>query len=367
MTTTVRAAVLQQAPGGLAVRELELDERLEADEVRVRVAACGLCHSDLHFLEGSLPTTLPTVPGHEIAGVVTDVGSGVADLAVGDSVVACLSIFCGRCEQCRIGQSWLCPYGAGLGQPADRPRPRWTLDGAPVGQLASLGGLAEQTIVHRNALARIPETMPLDNAGLLGCAVITGFGAATRGARVEVGSTVAVIGCGGVGLNVVQGAVAAGARRIVAIDLNEESLAQARRFGATDSVRADQAEPVAAVRDLLGTVDHAFDVVGSSATSTQALRMLQRGRTAWLVGVPALGATLDLPGTEMLFQGKGVQGLLMGSNRFDLDIPELVELYFAGTLQLDELVSTRLPLTRVNDGFDRMREGGCTRIVVDTH
>src|SRR5699024_4741380 len=165
VTTTVRAAVLQRAPGPLMVRDLELDEQLEAEEVRIDVAACGLCHSDLHFLEGELPTSLPTVPGHEIAGVVAEVGSEVRELAVGDHVVACRAIFCGECEQCRAGNSWLRPYGAALGQPDDRPRPRWTLEGEPVGQLASLGGLAEQTIVHRRALVRIPETMPLDNAG----------------------------------------------------------------------------------------------------------------------------------------------------------------------------------------------------------
>lgn len=365
MTTSVRAAVLEDTSGRLTGHQLELDDRLEQGEVRVRVTACGLCHSDLHFLEGSLTTTLPTVPGHEFSGVVEGVGPGVDDLAEGEPVVGCLSVFCGQCRYCRGGQSWLCPHSAETGQSEQRPRPRWTLDGTPVGQLASLGGLAERTIVHRRALARMPESMPLRNAGLLGCAVITGFGAATRGAAVEVGSSVAVIGCGGVGLNVIQGAVLAGARSIVAVDRSEQSLTQARRFGATEVVNIDTAEPVAAVRAMLGSVDHAFDVVGSSATLTQAMRMVDRGRTAWLVGVPAQGSTLDLPGTEMLFQGKGVRGLLMGSNRLDIDIPRLADLYLAGMLRLDALVSERLPLSGVNEGFDRMRQGSSGRVVID--
>jgi len=360
----VRAAVLDEAPGKLRVGELVVDDRLEPDEVRVEVVACGLCHSDLHMLEGDLPTSLPTVPGHELAGIVAEVGSAVDDLAVGDHVVACLSMFCGGCTECSAGRTWLCERRHELGWP-DRLRPRLSRDGHAVGQVAGLGGLAEQGIVHRNALVRVPTELPFEQAALLGCAVLTGIGSAINGARVRPGESVAVIGCGGVGLNIVQGARLAGARRIVAVDRSPSGLELARILGATDIVLVDDGDPTAAVEALVpGGVDHAFDVVGVSATAAQAVAMVRAGRTAYLVGVPAAGATLDLPGLHMLTQAKGLQALLMGSNRFRHDIPMLAELALQGRIDLASLVSTVLPLEQVNDGFDQMRGGGAGRVVV---
>jgi len=362
-TTTVRAAVLSTAPGELTIEELTLDLQLEPHEVRVRVHACGLCHSDLHMLTGSLPTPMPTVPGHEVAGVVEAVGSSVVDLPVGSHVVACLSMFCGECDFCRAGQSWLCVHRMDLGRDG-RPRPRMTrASGEEVGQVAGLGGLTEQMVVHRNAVVAVPEALPFDRAALLGCAVLTGIGSAIQGASVRPGETVAVIGTGGVGLNVIQGARLAGASRIVAIDVNAEKLELARSFGATDVVDAGD-DPVAAVKALLGGVDHAFDVVGVSATAVQAVQMVQQGRTAWLVGVPPVGEELRMPGVHLLTQAKGIKGLLMGSNRFQHDIPMLADLYLQGRIKLDELVSRRLPLDEVNDGFDLMRKGSAARAVV---
>ncbi|MDF1604708.1 zinc-binding dehydrogenase [Nocardioides sp. YIM 152315] len=360
----VRAAVLASAPGDLAVEELVLDPVLEPHEVRVRVRACGLCHSDLHMLDGTLPTALPTVPGHEIAGVVEAVGSAVDDLVVGATVVACLSMYCGRCAECRTGRSWLCVRRNDLGR-AERPRPRLSRpDGAEVGQVAGLGGLVERTVLHRNSVVEVPADLPPDRAALLGCAVVTGVGSVQRGARVRPGETVVVVGVGGVGLNVVQGARLAGARRIVAVDVRPAKLELARTFGATDVVDAGAGDAVAAVRDLLGDVDHVFDVVGRSATVAQAVQMLRPGRTAWLVGIPPVGEELRLPGLHLLTQAKGVQGLLMGSNRFTEDIPVLAELYRQGRLELDALVSARLPLERAGEGFELMREGGAARAVV---
>lgn len=362
--TTVRAAVLDTAPGKLTVEELELDDRLEPDEVRVRVRACGLCHSDLHMLEGTLPTAVPTVPGHEIAGVVEAIGSAVTDLAPGAHVVACLSMFCGRCESCRAGRSWLCVRRNDLGR-LGRPRPRLRRPGGEeVGQVAGLGGLADATVLHRNSVVEVPADLPFDRAALLGCAVVTGVGSVLRAARVRAGETVAVIGVGGVGLNVVQGARLAGARRIVAIDVSDDKLALAGTFGATDVVNAGSEDAVAAVQSLLGGVDHAFDVVGRSATVLQAVQMVRAGRTAWLVGIPPVGEELRLPGLHVLTQAKGVQGVLMGSNRFTEDIPMLADLYARGRLELDALVSKRLSLDCVNEGFDLMREGGAARVVV---
>ncbi|MDN5895008.1 MAG: zinc-binding dehydrogenase, partial [Nocardioides sp.] len=306
--------------------------------------------------------------GHELAGVVEAVGESVDDLTVGDPVVACLSMFCGRCQECMTGRTWLCEQRLALGRP-DRPRPRLVRDGVPVGQVAGLGGFAEQTIVHRNSVVRIPEGVPLDRAALLGCAVLTGVGSAINGAEVAPGSTVAVIGCGGVGLNLIQGARLAGARRIIAVDLSAEKLDLARTFGATDTVHpggpGDPGDPVEAVRALEPSgVDHAFDVVGVSATSAQAVAMARPGRTAYLVGVPPVGETLELPGLHMLTQAKGFRALLMGSNHFPRDIPMLADLYLQGRLELDALISARLPLERVNEGFDLMRKGEAARVVV---
>lgn len=359
----VRAAVLSEAPGEPVIEQLLLDAELEPHEVRVRVQACGLCHSDLHMLDGDLPTPLPTVPGHEIAGVVEAVGSAVEDLAVGTSVAACLSMYCGRCAECHAGQPWLCVRRNDLGR-QERPRPRLQrVDGTPVGQVAGLGGLMDRTVLHRNSVVGVPTDLPPDRAALLGCAVITGVGAVLRGAEVRGGEAVAVIGVGGVGLNVVQGARLAGARRIIAVDVQPAKLELARQFGATDVVAAGE-NVVAAVQELTGGVDHAFDVVGRSATTVQALQMVRAGRTAWLVGIPPVGEELRLPGLHVLTQAKGVKGLLMGSNRFTEDIPMLADLYAQQRLELDALVSARLPLDDVVQGFELMRDGSAARAVV---
>ncbi|ANH37098.1 S-(hydroxymethyl)mycothiol dehydrogenase [Nocardioides dokdonensis FR1436] len=361
--TRVRAAVLDQAPGRLVLTEVDVDDWLAPDEVRVRVLACGLCHSDLHMLEGEFPVVLPTVPGHEISGTVEAVGSSVDDLAVGDRVSACLSMFCGRCVACRTGRTWICERRHDLGR-VDRPQPRLVRDGAPVGQVAGLGGLSEVTVLHRNSVVRVPTEVPADRAALLGCAVLTGVGSVVNGARVRAGETVAVIGCGGVGLNVLQGARIAGASRIVAVDLSAEKLELARRFGATDVVDSSAEDAVTAVQELTGGVDHVFDVVGRSRTISSAVAMLRPGRTAWMVGIPPMGEEIVLPGLSMVTQAKGVQGLLMGANYFPRDLPLLADLYLQDRLELDALVSQRVPLEQVNEGFDLMRRGEAARVVV---
>lgn len=361
--TRVRAAVLTAAPGHLEIQELELDDWLAPDEVRVRVEACGLCHSDLHMIDGELPTAMPTVPGHEIAGTVEAVGTAVADLTVGDRVVACLSMYCGHCAECRAGRTFLCDRRNDLGR-AERPVPRLVRDGQPVNQVAGLGGLIERTVLHRNSLVRVPAEVPVDRAALLGCAVLTGVGSALNGAGVRPGDSVAVIGCGGVGLNVVQGARLAGATRIVAVDLGTEKLELARRFGATDVVDAGAGDPVAAVQELTGGVDHAFDVVGRQATVAQAVGMIKAGRTAYVLGIPPVGEQVVLSGLPLVTAAKGVRGLLMGANHFPRDIPMLADLYRQGRLELDALVSGLLPLEEADAGFEQMRQGRAARVVV---
>lgn len=360
----IRAAVLHAAGEPLAIEEVHVDDRLEPAEVRIRVAAAGLCQSDLHIMKGTFPTPLPTIPGHEVAGFVEAVGSQVTHVSEGDYVVACLCMFCRSCAECLVGRTWLCERRWDLARP-DRARPRVRRGDQQVNQVSGLGGYAEQVLTHASAVVRIPESVPPEVACLLGCGVMTGVGSAINGARVRPGESAVVIGCGGVGLNVVQGARIAGAGTVVAVDVNNAKLDLARTFGATHVVNSAEVDAVAAVRELTGSgADHVFDVVGATATVRSAVDMLRNGRTAYLVGIPAAGVDLALPGLAMVVGAKGVQGLLMGSNRFHEDIPMLADLYLAGRLELDALVAERLPLERVNEGFDLMRAGGAARVVL---
>lgn len=361
----IRAAVLGEAPGRLEIEEVLIDDRLEPSDVRIRVVASGLCQSDLHILKGTLPTPLPTIPGHEIAGYVDAVGADVTHVAAGDYVVACQSMFCRECAECLLGRSWLCERRWDLARP-DRSRPRLWRGEQLVNQVSGLGGFAEQVLTHASAVVRIPEEVPAHVACLLGCGVMTGVGSAINGARIRPGETAAVIGCGGVGLNVIQGARLAGAGTIIAVDVHPAKLELARTFGATHVIDSATTDPVGAVRDLTrGGADHVFDVVGVSETLLSAVEMLRAGRTAYLVGVPPADLNLEVPGLSMLVNAKGVRALLMGSNRFHKDIPMLARLHLDGHLELDALVAERTPLDQVNEGFDLMRAGGAARVVLD--
>lgn len=358
----MKAAILTEAPGTLIIDDVSLVAP-GPNEVLITVSACGLCHSDVHVLDAHLPAPLPTVLGHECAGMVEAVGSDVTNVAVGDHVVTCTAQFCGNCTRCRAGQTWLCSQRRSIGRAATDPAMRW--NGSPLHALGSLGGLAEQMLVHRNAVVTIPSEIPMDRAALLSCAVLTGIGSVINGARVRPGETVAVIGCGGVGLNVVQGARLAGAERIIAIDRQPNKLELARTFGATDVVNAPDSDSVAAVLETTGGgVDHAFEVVGLPSTIAQAFDMARPGGMAYVVGVPAAGVNIELPGGPMVFREKGVRGLIMGSSRFTEDIPMLARLYLQGRLELDSLIAEHLTLDQVNAGYDTLRGGTEARSVV---
>jgi S-(hydroxymethyl)glutathione dehydrogenase/alcohol dehydrogenase len=313
-------------------------------------------------MEGKYVWPTPTVPGHEAAGVVEAVGADVTYLRPGDHVIGCLSIFCGRCPYCLSGRPALCDR-EGLERGAGQP-PRLSLDGAPIHQFLRLSAFAEMMLVHENALVKIRPEMPLDRAALIGCAVTTGVGAVFRTAAVEPGSTVAVIGCGGVGLNCVQGAAIAGAERVIAVDMLPWKLDLARQFGATDAVNAADGDPVGQVRELTGGgVEHAFEAIGLKATAEQAFAMLRKGGTATVIGMIPEGVKIELMGSDLLDEKK-IQGSNMGSNRFRVDMPRYVDLYLQGRLKLDELVSERIELGQVNQGFAAMRRGEVARSVV---
>lgn len=359
---TSRAAVLETSPGDLSLKQIDVDEPAP-DEVRVRTVAAGVCHSDLHFINGVMPHPLPTVLGHESAGVVESVGSAVSDLRPGDHVVTCLSVYCGRCEFCLSGRPAICLKN-GLARPVDAP-PRLRVDGAPATQFLNLSSFSELALVHRNALVRIDDRMPLPVAALLGCGVLTGLGAVFRTAQVRPGETVAVIGCGGVGLSAVHGAELVSAGRIIAVDTDPSKLELAKRFGATDTVDASTVDdPVAAVRDLTeGGVHHAFEAVGLATTTQQAFAMARRGGAATVIGMIAPGVQVSIPGIELM-QEKRLQGSQIGSNQFVVDIPRYVELYLSGRLRLDDLVSGTTGLDGVNEAYHRLSEGGVARQLI---
>lgn len=358
----MKAAVLQSAPGELIIVDDVEHDAVGPREVLVATKAAGVCHSDLHYMQGKYKTRMPTVVGHEAAGVVLEVGSDVTYVKPGDHVVTCLSVFCGTCEFCTSGRLVLCAKRGtrrGRGEPQ-----RLRRGGTDLSQFLDLSSFAERMLVHENAVAVIDPGMPLDRAALLGCAVTTGLGAVFRTAAVRGGSTVAVIGCGGVGLNVIQGAHLAGAARVIAIDQVPGKLELARTFGATDVVDAGAGDAVEQVRGLVGDgVDYAFEAIGLKPTTEAAFAMLRPGGVATVVGMIPLGVSIELPGVDFMAE-KRIQGSLMGSNQFRTDMPRYAQLYQQGRLKLDELVSARISLEQVNEAFEQMTQGAVARSVI---
>ena len=359
----MRAAVLETNPGELTIQDISIDKP-GPNEVLVRVAAAGLCHSDLHFMEGKYPCPCPTVLGHESAGVVEAVGDGVHYLRPGDHVISCLSVYCGTCEYCLTGRLYVCQNRIATERAAGAA-PRLTRNGGElVNQFFRLSSFAEQILVHEHALVKIDNDMPLDRAALIGCGVTTGLGAVFNTAKVPVGSTVAVIGCGGIGLNAIQGARIAGAGRIIAIDMNAAKLEMAQDFGATDVVDASDGDAVAKVKELTkGGVEFSFEAIGLKTAAEQAFAMLAPSGVATVIGMIPVGQNIEIPG-HMLLGDRRIQGSNMGSNRFRVDMPRYVDLYMQGRLKLDELVSARIKLDEVNEGFAAMKRGNIARSVI---
>lgn len=360
----MKAAVLNEQPGALEIEDLSIDKP-GPNEVLIRTVGAGLCHSDLHMMEGVFRNPVPSVLGHESAGIVEAVGEDVSYVRPGDHVVACLSIFCGQCNRCLGGTPYLCQNHAATSRPKDSGPRLSRSDGTPVDQMARLGGFAEMMLVHQNAVVKIIEDMPLDKACLIGCGVLTGFGAAVRTANVQPGSTVCVIGTGGIGLSAIQGARVAGAGEIIAVDTTEAKLETAQQFGATSVVNASEVDDVvAAVKDLTGGgVQYSFEAIGLKQTAEQAFRVLDAGGLATVIGMVPSKTPIEVRGLDLLSEKK-LQGSAMGSNQFRLDIPRMVKMYLDGVLLLDELVSEHIDLHQVNDGYAKMKAQEGSRTVI---
>ena len=357
----MKAAVLREVSKPLTIEDVEVD-RPGPREVIVSTGAAGLCHSDLSVMDGTFKIAgLPAVLGHESAGTVVEVGRDVSYVKPGDRVITCLSQFCGVCEYCLTGRSYLCRRQGMTA--ADRPQPRLSQDGIAFVQFAGLSSFAEVLLVHENAVVKFGDDIPFEVGAVVGCGVTTGLGAALNTAEVRPASTAAVIGLGGVGLAAIQGCYVAGARQIIAIDRWPGRLERALALGATHAVNASETDSVEAVRELSGGgVDYAFEAVGRSDTSQQAFLMTRPGGMAVVIGVVS-GKDITVPGS--LLQGDRIlRGCSMGSNRFRIDIPKWLDLYRQGRLRLDEFVTSRIKLDEVNEGFAAMKRGEGARSVV---
>jgi len=332
-------------------------------EVLVRTLAAGVCHSDLHFLDGSYPYQLPTILGHESAGVVEAVGRDVTYVKKGDHVITCLSAFCGHCDKCLTGHLSLCQSPEVARKPDDAPRLS-TSSGDTIHQFLNLSSFAEMMLIHEHALVKIREDMPMDRAALIGCSTTTGVGAVFHTAGVEPGSTVVVIGCGGVGLAAINGAAIAGAGQVIAVDRVDSKLELAKSVGATHTINAAEKDAVGEVLEMThGGCDYAFEAIGLKATAEQAFKMLGPGGTATVIGMIPVGTMVELHGVEFLREKK-IQGSNMGSNRFRIDMPRFVEFYLNGKLHLDQMISKHIRLEDVNVALDALKTGEEARHVI---
>ena len=357
----MKAAVFHGPNQPLLIENVEIDEPLER-EVIVKVMASGVCHSDLHFVDGLYPMAAPAILGHEVAGIVEKVGSQVVQFQVGDQVIGCLSLFCGSCKYCLQGRPNLCQNPEVRRRTVNRPK--YTLNGSPVGQMANLGSYAEKMLVHENTLVKMGNGIGFEQAALIGCGVTTGVGAVLNTARIPAGATVAVWGAGGVGLAAIQGAKIAGAGMIIAVDMIESKLKTARDLGATHVVDASSHDPVQAVKDLTGGgVEYSFEAIGNKRAAEQCYEALERGGTATIIGMIPVGQKVEIDGPSLLGEKK-LQGSSMGSNRFRTDMPKYIDFYKRGLLNLDDMITRTGTLEDVNEAFRAMKAGEVARTVL---
>jgi Zn-dependent alcohol dehydrogenase len=355
---SIRAAVCHAFGEPLVIEEVRLRAPL-AGEVEVTLDAVAVCHSDISYAEGAWGGTLPAVFGHEAAGTVSAVGAGVTGLAEGDPVVVTLIRACGQCPSCSAGRPTACET------PREDDGPLCTAGGGPLVQAMACGAFAEKVVVDQSQLVRIPAGMDREAACLLACGVITGVGAVVNAAGLRAGQDVVVIGAGGVGLNAIQGARIAGARRIVAVDMSAEKLAVAAEFGATDGVLATEAAPWRAAKEEIGRgADAVIVTVGAIPAYEQAPRYLAAGGRVIMVGMPHSGDSVSFEPVNFAATAQGMVGSKMGEVVIRRDIPWMIDLYEQGRLKLDALISNRWPLDRINEAIADTNEGGARRNVI---
>jgi S-(hydroxymethyl)glutathione dehydrogenase/alcohol dehydrogenase len=357
----MKAAIFEKPNQPLSIEEVDIiDPR--PGEILVRTACSGVCHSDLHFVDGAWNLPISCVLGHEASGYVEKVGDGVTYVAEGDRVIMSFRPFCGGCYFCLRGQPHLC---SDQSQSVDSMQ-RLTWKGQPLMQFAGVGSFSEYMITRENAVVKIPEEMPMAEAALIGCGVMTGVGAALYTAKLPGGAITAVIGCGGIGLNVIQGCRLAGASEIIAIDVVPEKLDMAMKFGATRTINAKSEDVVATVMEWTGGlgVEFSFEAIGNPEAATQAFNMIRPGGTAVIVGMMPQGAKVEFDGVSFLAE-KRVIGSMYGSTNFREHMPKLIELFLKERLDLSSLVSQRMPLEDVNRAFDLMKEGKVARSVLE--
>ena len=361
-----KAAIVRERNKPVSVEEVEV-ESPRRGEVMVKIAACGVCHSDFSAINGTIPMPPPLVLGHEAAGVVEEVGEGVEEIAVGDHVAIVWIPMCGRCRYCVEGRPALCDMGAKavftLPDGTSRLKDR---EGKPLNHYAGVAVMAEHATVHRDNLVKIGPAIPLDKAALIGCAVMTGVGAAINTAKVQPGSSVAVFGAGGIGLNVIQGAALAGAEKIIAVDLEDKKLEFAAVFGATHTINPKTAGD--AVQNIMaltgGGAEYTFECIGNAKVIEQAFAATRKGGTCVVVGVAKMTDQVTLGAFLLPFQEKVLTGSMYGSARPSIDFPRLLNLYKSHRLKLDELVTATYKIEEINRAFDDMQKGVNARGVI---
>lgn len=362
----VRAAVLEPGAREVVVREVRTPDVLAPGLVRVEVRASGVCHSDLHVVDGDWPAEEPLVLGHEGAGVVTEVGAGVLDVAVGDHVVLSWFAPCRRCADCAQGRAWTCSRTRSLdNRLPDGSSPLTAADGSPLAPFLGLGAFASEVVVAESAVVAVPREVPFEVAALIGCSVAPGVGAVVNTAGVRAGQSAVVVGCGGVGLSVVMGLHLVGAAPVVAVDLSEERLATAQRFGAAHVLRGDVEDLPARVRELTGRgAEFAFECIGRPATIEALPDLVAPGGAAVLVGMTSYDATVRIRPFDLADAGKRILGCNYGSSVAQVDFPRLARAFLAGTLPLGDLVGRTVALDEVGSALDDLRAARGLRTVV---
>lgn len=362
-----RAAILFEPGKRLNVCEVDVADPC-AGEVRIEMKAAGICHTDLSVMTGHLKAPIPGILGHEGAGVVIDVGDGVNSVEPGDHVIPLWRLSCGICEYCSESRPALCPVGTEIrasGRLQDGTS-RFSYKGQEILHFAGVSAFSNYTVLPEGSVLKIPKDLPFELAALLGCSVITGVGSVINTTNLKPGRTVAVFGVGGVGVNIVQGAVLSGAKRIIAIDRHDVRLEQVREFGATDTINGSREDPVESIRNLTEGrgVDFAFEAVGLPITIQQAYNSLAKRGTAIIVGIPANSATITLTALPFAFEERVLTGSLYGSAVPRNDIPRMIDLYKAGKLELDKLLSRSYPIEQINEAYKAMQAGETLRSVV---